>query len=152
MRSINLIVVHCTATKEGIDYGVKAVRRWHINRGFSDIGYHMLIHLDGRIEMGRPIEKAGAHAKGFNANSIGVVYEGGLDSRGNPKDTRTVPQYHALRRCVETLKVIYGDVDVVGHRDLSVDLNGDGVISKGEWMKACPSFDVKTELDKINAS
>ena len=146
MRPINLIVIHCTATKEGIDYGVKAIRRWHIKRGFNDIGYHFLIHLDGRIEKGRPIEKIGAHAKGFNTNSIGVVYVGGLDADEKPKDTRTMAQVHALRRIVETLKIIYDVEDVVGHRDLSVDLNGDGVISKGEWMKQCPCFNVKTEL------
>lgn len=147
MRSIYSIVIHCTATKEGIDYDVATVRDWHVNqRGFRDIGYHLLIHLDGTIEKGRPIEQSGAHAKGHNKHSIGVVYVGGLNSEGRPKDTRTVAQYHALRRCVETLKVIYGDVDVMGHRDLSVDLNGDGMISRNEWMKSCPCFDVKTEL------
>lgn len=147
MRTINLIVVHCTATKEGIDYDVDTVRGWHVNqRGFRDIGYHILIHLDGSIEKGRPIEQSGAHAKGYNKHSIGIVYVGGLDSKGKPKDTRTVPQYHAIRRCIETLKVIYGDVEVEGHRDLSVDLNGDGMISQDEWMKECPCFDIKTEL------
>jgi len=71
---------------------------------------------------------------------------GGLDALGKAKDTRTIAQVHALRRIVDTLKIIYDVKDVVGHRDLSVDLNGDGVITKGEWMKQCPCFEVKTEL------
>ncbi len=147
MRKIGLIVLHCTATKEGIDYSVDTIRGWHVNqRGFKNIGYHMLIHLDGSIEKGRPIEQSGAHAKGFNKYSIGIAYVGGLDSKGKPKDTRTVAQIHALRRIVETLKIIYSITKVVGHRDLSVDLNGDGVISKNEWMKVCPSFSVADEL------
>jgi len=141
MRKIGLIVLHCTATKEGIDYSVDTIRDWHVNqRGFRNIGYHFLIHLDGTIEKGRPIEQAGAHAKGFNKYSIGIAYVGGLDSNGRPKDTRMPAQVHALRRIVETLKIIYSIEKVVGHRDLSVDLNGDGMISENEWMKQCPCF------------
>jgi len=87
----------------------------------------------------------GAHAKGHNRNSVGVVYVGGL-IEGKPADTRTVPQIHALRGLVEALKAAFNIVKVVGHRDLSVDLNGDGVISKQERMKECPCFNVKTEL------
>lgn len=140
-------MIHCLATKEGVDYSAEQVRSWHVNqRGFRDIGYHFLIHLDGTIEKGRPIGQSGAHAKGYNKHSIGVAYVGGLDKNGKPKDTRTVAQYHALRRCTETLKVIYPIQHMEGHRDLSVDLNGDGMISENEWMKSCPCFDVATEL------
>ena len=140
MRNINLIVIHCTATKEGKEYSVGDIRKWHKRRGFRDIGYHFLIGIDGTVKQGRPIEQQGAHAKGYNANSIGIAYVGGLDSYGKPKDTRTTAQIHALRAAVSVLKALYGNVGVVGHRDLSVDLNGDGSISKNEWMKACPCF------------
>ena len=146
MRDINLIVIHCTATKGGIDYNVKHIRGMHLARGFNDIGYHFLIHLDGEIERGRPWDKMGAHAKGYNSDSIGIAYVGGVDKEGKAKDTRTTAQIHALRASVGIIKAQYPMVRVVGHRDLSVDLNGDGVISKNEWMKQCPSFDVKTEL------
>lgn len=146
MRAINRIVIHCTATKEGIDYNVNYIRGLHLARGFNDIGYHFLIHLDGKIERGRPWDKIGAHAKGYNSDSIGIAYVGGVDYKGTPKDTRTVAQIHSLRASVEIIKAQYPMVQVDGHRDLSVDLNGDGVISKNEWMKACPCFDVKTEL------
>lgn len=146
MRDINLIVIHCTATKEGIDYNVDQVRKWHLDRDFYDIGYHFLIHLDGTIERGRPWDKPGAHAKGFNNNSIGVCYVGGLDKSGEPKDTRTVAQIHSLRAVVGIIKAMFPMIEVVGHRDLSVDLDGDGYISKKEWMKSCPCFSVRTEL------
>ena len=146
MRDINLIVIHCTATKRGIDYSVNTIRKWHKKRGFKDIGYHFVIHLDGTIERGRPWDQSGAHALGYNENSIGIVYVGGLDENGNSEDTRTVAQIHSLRASVEIIKAMYPMIDVKGHRDLSVDLNGDGVISSQEWMKACPCFDVATEL------
>jgi N-acetyl-anhydromuramyl-L-alanine amidase AmpD len=146
MRDIDMVVIHCSATRQGKDYTVDTLRSWHKQRGFNDIGYHFIIHLDGRIEKGRPIEKPGAHAKGFNTQSIGVCYVGGLGTDNKAKDTRTVSQIHALRSIVEVLKVMFPIERVVGHRDLSVDLNGDGVITPNEWMKSCPCFDVQTEL------
>lgn len=146
MRKIDLAVIHCTATKEGVSYNVARIREMHIARGFKDIGYHFLIHLDGTVETGRPFEEAGAHAKGYNAHSVGISYVGGLDAYGKAKDTRTPEQVTALRSVVSTLKGIYPDIKVVGHRDLSVDLNGDGVVSKNEWMKECPSFSVSSNL------
>ena len=98
MRELKEIILHCTATKEGQDYPVEQVRKWHLDRGFNDIGYHFLIRLDGTVEAGRPIETVGAHCKGHNANSIGIAYVGGLDKNGRPKDTRTLPQKEAMRR------------------------------------------------------
>ena len=147
MRNVNLAVIHCLATKEGKDYNVDQVRTWHIlERGFSDIGYHFLVHRSGIIEEGRPWDKPGAHARGYNENSVGIVYVGGLDKDGKARDTRTVAQVHALRSIVSVLRAQFPGIEVVGHRDLSVDLNGDGVITPDEWMKECPCFDVKTEL------
>ena len=147
MRDINLIVIHCSATKEGIDYNVDQIRKWHVEeRNFWDIGYHFLIHLDGTVERGRPWDKPGAHARGYNNTSIGICYVGGLNAVSKPTDTRTVAQVHSLRAAITMLKAQYPMIDTVGHRDLSVDLNGDGLITENEWMKSCPCFDVKTEL------
>ena len=95
----------------------------------------------------RPLEKIGAHAKGHNTNSIGIAYEGGLDVDGKPKDTRTSWQRHSLRVLVKTLLIDYPGSRVVGHRDLSPDKNGDGVISPEEWLKQCPCFETKTLLE-----
>lgn len=149
MRKIDLIVIHCSATEGGQEYSVEEINSWHVARGFRKIGYHFLVHLNGEIDGAyegmRRIEEIGAHAKGYNLHSIGVCYTGGLKKK-EPWDTRTVAQIHALRALVKALQSMFPNAEVVGHRDLSVDLNGDGVIQKSEWMKACPSFDVKTQL------
>lgn len=147
MRTLDLIVIHCTATKEGVDVDVATVREWHKQRGFSDIGYHYLIHIDGYVEDGRDICRVGAHAKGHNAHSIGVAYVGGLDKDGRSKDTRTPEQKDAMKELVGGLQVVFGIRRVVGHRDLSVDLNDDGVITPDEWMKDCPCFNAIPEFD-----
>lgn len=76
MRQIDLIVVHCTASPDYLDIGAKQIKDWHKNQGWSDIGYHYVIRRNGEIEKGRPDEVAGAHAKGVNANSIGIVWVG----------------------------------------------------------------------------
>ena len=145
MRELNKIVIHCSATEQGHDISVGDITKMHKARGFRTIGYHYVINLVGKIERGRPISEQGAHVKGHNKNSIGICYIGGLINR-KPKDTRTVPQIHALRGLVEGLKIAFDIKEVVGHRDLSPDINKDGKITKDEWLKACPCFDVKTQL------
>ena len=74
MRDINKIIVHCSATKEGQEFFADDIRRWHKARGFSDIGYHFVINLDGVIEYGRDLKLTGAHCKGHNEASIGICY------------------------------------------------------------------------------
>lgn len=128
MRELKEIILHCTATKEGHDYSVEQVRKWHLDRGFNDIGYHFLIRLDGTVEAGRPLETVGAHCKGHNANSIGIAYVGGLDKNGRPKDTRTLPQKEAMRRLVHDLKQYFPRLEVHCHNEYST--------------KACPCFSV----------
>ena len=149
MRRIDLIVIHCSATEGGNDLTVEEINSWHIARGFRKIGYHFLIHLSGEIsgayEGMRRMEEMGAHAKGYNLHSIGVCYVGGMRKK-EAYDTRTVAQIHALRALVKALQSMFPNAEAVGHRDLSVDLNGDGVITKSEWMKQCPSFYVKAGL------
>lgn len=130
-RSINMIIVHCTATIEGIDYSVAEVRKWHLKRGFSDIGYHYLVGLDGRVHEGRNVNISGAHTAGYNAHSIGVCYVGGLDKDGKAKDTRTPAQKAALKRLLTDLKKIYPHASIHGHREFA--------------NKACPCFDAKAE-------
>lgn len=114
-------------------------------RGFNvpKIYKRVYIRKNGDIKSTRPIEKVGAHAKGFNRESIGICYEGGLDSKGRPKDTRTEWQKHSLRVLVLTLLKDYPECRVCGHRDLSPDRNENGEIEPEEWVKACPCFDAE---------
>ena len=144
-RKINLIVVHCTASPSNVDLSPEELDRMHRNRGFQGCGYHFYITKDGLVHAMRPVEQIGAHAKGFNRNSIGVAYEGGLDPDGHPQDTRTAKQRGMLRSLIGRLKVEFHVDRVVGHRDLSPDRNGDGMISPDEWLKECPCFEVQEE-------
>ena len=82
-RTIKEIILHCSATPEGKDYSVDTIRKWHLQRGFSDIGYHYVIYRDGSIHNGRDVNISGAHCTNHNSKSIGVCYIGGLDSTGN---------------------------------------------------------------------
>jgi N-acetylmuramoyl-L-alanine amidase len=131
MRDINKIIVHCSATKEGQEFFADDIRRWHKARGFSDIGYHFVINLDGVIEYGRDLKLTGAHCKGHNEGSIGICYIGGLDKNGEPMDTRTDEQVDSLTMLICTLKRLHCNAEVHSHNDFS--------------NKACPSFDATAE-------
>lgn len=150
---IDAIVIHCSATREGQDVRASDIKKWHLERGFADIGYNYVIDLDGTVELGRPTSMDGAHCntsgvsgKSYNKHSIGICYIGGLDKDGNAKDTRTDAQKLALWNLVNELTMEYPITEVIGHRDASPDLNGDGKISKNEWIKTCPCFDVMEEF------
>jgi len=141
------IIIHCSATREGQDISTDTIRKWHLDRGFWDIGYHYVIRLDGTIEAGRDVHVDGAHCMGWNQRSIGVCYVGGLDAQGKPADTRTPAQKESLRTLVAALRITFPKVtQVIGHRDTSPDLDGNGIITPNEYVKACPCFDVKTEM------
>lgn len=149
MRDIHTIVIHCTATKEDRSLTRNELKDMHLARGFSDIGYHFYIRKNGVVEKGRHVMFMGAHVKGFNKHSIGIAYEGGLDINGRPKDTRTPEQKAEMERLIKTLKHTLDIKQVVGHRDLSPDLDGDGVVEEHEWLKQCPCFDAIEEYKNI---
>jgi len=146
-RTMDTVVIHCSATKENKDYSIKDIKKWHLQRGFKDVGYHFVIKLDGTIEVGRPLNQQGAHVSGHNSYTIGICYVGGLDTNGKPKDTRTPAQKESLNRLVDMLKDLITIKAIKGHRDFSKDLNGNGKIDKNEWIKACPCFEVSDEFN-----
>lgn len=144
-RAVNLIVIHCSATRENQDYSFDQLVRDHQARGFRTCGYHRYIKRDGRIYNGREFDHVGAHVQGHNTTSIGICYEGGLDVNGKAKDTRTEAQKKALLQCI-TEAMRYGNVRrITGHRDLSPDKDNDGVVEPHEWVKWCPSFSAEDE-------
>lgn len=131
-RKIDKIILHCAATPEGRDVKTETIRSWHVKgRGWSDIGYHFVIELDGSVVAGRPLHRPGAHTKGHNATSIGVCYVGGIDKDKNPKDTRTKAQKESMDNLIESLLSDHPDASVHGHNEFA--------------SKACPSFDVAQE-------
>lgn len=143
-RKITEIIVHCSDTPEGRPHTVDDIRLWHKQKGWSDVGYHHVIYLDGSIHNGRDVDIIGAHCSNHNSHSIGVCYIGGCegevkngkivpktDAKGNhiPKDTRTPEQKESLVYLLKELKKLYPDAWIYGHNDFA--------------NKACPSFDCK---------
>ena len=146
MRKITLIVVHCTASRCTSTLTPAALDAEHGRRGFTGCGYHYYVTRDGEIHPMRDVAKIGANAKGFNTYSIGIAYEGGLNVRELPADTRTPQQKQSLIALLRHLLTAYPDITaIVGHRDLSPDLNGNGIIEPQEWIKMCPCFNASTE-------
>lgn len=132
MRTISLIIVHCSANKVGSALRMKDIDRYHRSLGWLGCGYHYVIPTDGTIEPGRPDEMVGAHCQHHNRHSIGICYIGGLSQEGLPIDTRTDAQRTALRTLLEDLHRRYPKALIVGHRDL-------------DPRKTCPCFDVVDE-------
>lgn len=139
MRTIRRIILHCTATPEGREYDVEEIRRWHTappprGNGWKDIGYHEVVHLNGRVSKGRAYEVVGAHVAGHNHDSIGIAYVGGMTADGKrAKDTRTPAQIEAMDGLIDTIRARYGQhITVHGHNEF-------------DFSKACPSFDVQVD-------
>ena len=142
MRDITSIIVHCSDTYPDMDIGAEAIRKWHVNeRGFSDIGYHYIIRRDGTLETGRDLdndgnidEEIGAHAYGFNANSLGICMVGGKGRKdGGPEANFTMAQYHTLVQLINKLRAAHNNPKLLGHRDVSY--------------KPCPSFNVQALME-----
>ena len=114
MRTINLIVIHCSATREDKSFTEYDLDVCHRRRGFNGTGYHFYIRKNGDIKNTRPLEKPGAHALGYNARSIGICYEGGLDESGKTADTRTPEQKEQLRELLWKLHTLFPHALIVG--------------------------------------
>lgn len=146
MRQINEVIVHCTATrpnwnkeKSASDI-VRIIRGWHTKeRGWSDIGYHMVIHRDGTVAMGRPVERSGAHTKGRNKSSIGIALVGGFGSEAHDKfeEHYTDEQADALMQLLKDLRGLYPEIEEIsGHNAYA--------------SKACPGFQIKEFIEEYN--
>ena len=136
MRSITLIIVHCSATDPRHRYPFAQCRRDHIlHNHWKDIGYHYYIETDGTIHKGRDETMVGSHCKNHNSHSIGICYEGGIQS-GKPADTRTPQQRAALRALLEELHQSYPRALILGHHDLNPQ-------------KSCPCYPVAREYSDL---
>ena len=137
-RQIKYLVVHCSATPEGRNHTAKDIDLWHRQRGFDGIGYNYIIRLDGTVEEGRDVNKIPSHVKGYNKESIGICYIGGIDKNTlQPKDTRTPAQKEALKKLLIELKKMYPQAEILGHRDFP------------NVAKACPCFNAKIEYKNL---
>lgn len=138
------IAIHCTATKLSSTVDIERIRRWHINRGWADVGYHYYIRIDGTLELGRDRdndgdiwEETGAHVRGYNTGSIAICYEGGIDEDGNNADTRTEAQKSTMLILCKVFKSQNKNLIIQGHRDFP------------NVSKSCPNFDVAEWLKSV---
>ena len=134
-ESVRFLVIHCTATREDQDYTPEQLRRDHLRRGFIDVGYHFYIRRDGTVTQHRRLNEVGAHCRPFNRCSIGICYEGGLDTKGKTKDTRTIAQRGSLVKLLIELKQKFPKAAIRGHNEMP-----------GATIKECPSFRPSTEF------
>jgi len=124
MREINKIVIHCSDSPDSLDIGVREIRDWHKQRGWSDIGYHYVVRRDGTVESGRPIEIKGAHVKGHNSDSIGICWVGRKDI-----DDKQLKSLRAIIRAFAGKYKLDVVDDVFGHYEL-------------DNKKTCPNLDM----------
>jgi|TARA_R110001583_G_scaffold64724_1_gene187495 N-acetylmuramoyl-L-alanine amidase len=138
VRKIDKLIVHCSATPEFKEFDVEDITEWHLTRGWSDCGYHIVIKLDGTVQTGRPISKVGAGVYGKNRGSIHICYIGGMDrTMDNWIDTRTAAQKLSLTEVLTNLKKQYPASKIFGHNDFTNK-------------KVCPCFDAKKEYKNIS--
>lgn len=144
-RTIKFVVSHTTAgpqkqpTQEIFNY-------WKRHNGWTNVGYHFMIDYDGKIEQLAEISQITNGVKDFNTPSIHFCYKGGVDGKGNPIDNRTEAQKRSQLLIINRLKELFPNAVFLGHRDFSTDKNGNGIIERWEWIKSCPSFDLREWL------
>ncbi len=147
MRPVELLIIHCTATPKGREVSSADIRQWHTSpppagRGWRQVGYTDMIHLNGRVERLASNNDDGKvdpweitnGAAGFNSKSRHVVYVGG--GVKGAEDTRTFAQKPALKKYVTDFVSRVPSVKVAGHYQLNSG-------------KKCPSFNVPTWLRSI---
>lgn len=131
-RNIKKIIVHCADTKVNQNFDIKDVDQWHKQRGFSMVGYHYYIKLDGTIQEGRNLEQVGAHCKGQNSDSIGICFEGGKNADGSKWDSPLSAQLDAWHTLYQYLCLMFGNLPLKGHYEYSE--------------KSCPNFEIDDYL------
>lgn len=148
MRKIQYLVVHCTASSQR-NTTVERLREHWKEIGWHAPGYHYLVMPSGRLEQLCSEDSVCNGVKGYNSVSVHVAYVGGIDHAGQPIDNRTEAQKASLYFLLERLREKYPAARILGHRELSPDLNGDGLISREEFIKECPCFDAGKEYAGI---
>lgn len=133
----DLIVLHCADTKPSMMHiNEDEIRQWHLARGWSDIGYNIVIprkptdNKHGLIEIARPLDARGAHVAGYNHRALGICMVGGMSEAGDPEDNFLPEQFEALDLVVRFALAYAPQATIVGHNQLNPG-------------KTCPNFDWK---------
>ena len=159
MRAITRIFVHCTASWQNTTT-IESLKAEFKEKGWKNPGYHYVIFPNGNIIQMLDEAKVANGVKGYNSNSIHVAWVGGITSvtakfEKTPKnyisfDNRTDAQKLALFDLLTKLKLKYRNAQIMGHRDISPDLNHNGVVDAWERIKDCPCLDAMVEYMDIN--
>lgn len=135
MRTVNNLVLHCTATPQTAT--VESIQKyWKENLGWKSPGYHHIILPSGEVVTLASDEQICNGVKGHNSDSIHISYIGGVNGK-KPEDNRTEAQKQSQIMLIKKYKAKYPGIKVCGHRDFP------GVA------KACPSFDVATWVKSV---
>jgi N-acetylmuramoyl-L-alanine amidase len=129
MGPITHLTIHCAATPEGRHVDAATISAWDKAK-FGQVSYHAVCELDGKIVYTLKDDQKGAHVGGHNTGNLGLCYVGGVDAKGNPKDTRTPAQKAAMAEYIRQKQKLYPAIKILGHRDWP------------DVHKACPSFSV----------
>lgn len=150
MRRIDRIFVHCTASHQ-LTTTEQTLRSEFKKKGWKRPGYHYVVKTDGNIIFLLDESLTANGVKDYNAHSIHVAWIGGIDDT-HPKgiDNRTGAQKLALFDILTKLKMRYPGAMIMGHRDISPDLNHNGIVDPWERIKECPCFDAMKEYMDIN--
>lgn len=128
LDQITTLAVHHSASSRRTT--LEDIRAWHLKRGWSDIGYHWVIEGDGETLVGRPAGSTGAHCRKHNNYTLGVCLVGDNTVDGR----RWLPvQKESLRRLVASLRLVWPNLKVVGHKDLAATL--------------CPGVDIQSIME-----
>lgn len=147
MRKIERIFVHCTAGSQM--QTVEDLKAEFKRKGWKNPGYHYVVMPDGKVESLLPEDSISNGVKGYNSTAINVAYVGGIDAKDKGVDNRTPEQKKSLKTILSQLKKKYPDAEIMGHRDISPDKNGNGIVDPWERIKECPCFDAKVEYKDL---
>lgn len=136
-RVIKTVTLHCSDSDQSAHDNLDCIRAWHtlpipIGRGWSDVGYHFFIRQNGLLEIGRPIEKIPASAKGHNQDTVAICLSG--------KHCFSIVQYKTCARLCQNLMAVF-DLhlkDIYGHHQFNPD-------------KSCPNYDIRSVLNLIQS-
>jgi len=117
LEKIRYLIIHHSATARDTTT-FEAVKKYHISKGWGDIGYHFFITPNGKVMAGRSENSIGAHcqADSMNFKSLGICLPGNFMT-----EVPTVEQLSSLLDLLKKLMSKYNipKENVLGHREVS---------------------------------
>jgi hypothetical protein len=134
-RPIHTVFIHCSASDRPEHDSAHVMDRWHKQRRWTGIGYHLFIRKDGIAEYGRDWNKTPAAQAGHNTGTLAICLHGLAETAFTAEQQRTLSAFAAA-------------ID-----DALYDKNGEQTRFRGHRevaAKACPVIDYHAWLDLDN--